>query len=175
VFTRFGLYDERLARNQDLELNSRIRRGGGRIVLSPQIKLTYYNRSTLGGLRQQAFHNGLWNLYTLYLVGSGLRLRHLVPLGFVASIVLLGVGGIFWPPAWIGLALLIAAYLAAGLAFAWQAQRETDAACGLVLLAFINLHLAYGTGSLIGLVAAPLKFGFQRKGTPPTALPDRRD
>ena len=30
VFDRFGMYDERLVRNQDIELNSRIRRGGGK-------------------------------------------------------------------------------------------------------------------------------------------------
>jgi len=175
VFDRYGLYDERLVRNQDLELSSRIRRGGGRIVISPEIKLTYYNRSTLAGLRQQAFHNGLWNAYTLYLVGGGLRPRHLAPLGFVTCLLLLAATGAFWPPAWAGLAVVAGLYLAVGLVCAWQTRRAARASSWLVLLAFINLHLAYGIGSLAGLVAAPLKFRLKRRVPPPPALPDRRD
>ncbi|HON67227.1 MAG TPA: glycosyltransferase family 2 protein, partial [Phycisphaerae bacterium] len=117
VFDRFGLYDERLVRNQDIELNSRIRAGGGRIVISPDIKLTYYNRSTFRGLRQQAFHNGLWNPYTIYLVGGGLKPRHFIPLAFVLSLICLSLAGIFWRPAWILLGCELLAYTIAAVWF----------------------------------------------------------
>ena len=37
IFEKVGFYDERLVRNQDIELNSRIRKAGGRIIASPEI------------------------------------------------------------------------------------------------------------------------------------------
>jgi len=175
VFERFGLYDERLVRNQDIELNSRIRTGGGRIVISPEIRLTYYNRSTFAGMRQQAFHNGLWNPYTLYLVGGGLRLRHLIPLGFVLSLLALAAAGVFFRPAWAALAAELAAYLAAGGVFAVKAAREEGVSAPRVLAAFVQLHMAYGIGSLWGVLTAPIKFGRGRSKRVGVALADRRD
>ena len=98
VFDRIGLYDERLVRNQDIELNSRIRKAGGKIIISPEIKLKYYNRATCKGIWQQSFDNGLWNPYTIWLVGGGLQVRHFIPMFFVLSIIILGVLSIvYWP------------------------------------------------------------------------------
>ncbi len=159
VFERFGVYDERLVRNQDIELNHRIRKGGGRIVISPAIKLTYYNRSTFAGLRQQAFHNGLWNPYTLYLVGEGLRLRHFVPLAFVLSLLGLGGLGLVWTPAWLLLAAELVVYILAATGMAVVASRSAQTSAVWVWLAFVQLHVAYGLGSLWGVLTAPFKFG----------------
>jgi glycosyltransferase involved in cell wall biosynthesis len=164
VFERFGCYDERLVRNQDIELNHRIRKGGGRIVISPEIKLTYYNRSTFAGLRQQAFHNGLWNPYTLYLVGEGLRLRHFVPLGFVLSMLILGCLGFLWRPAWLLLAAELVVYTLAAAGMAVAASRPAQTSALLVWLAFVQLHLSYGVGSLWGVLTAPFKFGLRPRG-----------
>ena len=58
IFNRIGLFDERLVRNDDTELYGRIRKAGGRMVVSPEIRLKYYNRSTFAGLWQQAFNRG---------------------------------------------------------------------------------------------------------------------
>jgi glycosyltransferase involved in cell wall biosynthesis len=173
VFNRFGLYDERLVRNQDIELNSRIRRGGGKIILSPEIKLTYFNRSTLAGLRQQSFCNGLWNPYTLYLVGGGLQLRHMAPLGFVLSIVVLIGGGFLFRPLWAILAAEMALYLIAVIAASYKAANDIRL-WPLTVLAMVQLHLAYGIGSLWGVFSAPFKFGVRKKKAA-GALADRRE
>jgi len=175
AFERFGLYDERLARNQDMELNRRIKKGGGTIVISPEIRLTYYNRATFSGLRQQSFYNGLWNPYTIYLVGGGLRPRHLVPLGFVLSLLVCAAVGTVWWPAWIVLAGTVLLYLAAATAIIEKAAREARVPTVLVLLAFIQLHFVYGFGSLCGVVSAPFKFGISRRHQTGQTLPDRRD
>lgn len=166
VFDRFGLYDERLVRNQDIELNSRIRAGGGRIVISPEIRATYYNRSTFAGLRQQAFNNGLWNPYTLYLVGGGLRPRHFIPLAFVLSVIVLAVAGVFWWPGWVLLGAELALYGLAGLWFAYRSARPACAPLTLVFLAFLQLHMAYGVGSFWGLITAPFVFGIAKRQSP---------
>ncbi len=175
VFDRFGMYDERLVRNQDIELNTRIRKMGGRIVISPKIQLTYYNRGTFAGLRQQAFNNGLWNPYTLYLVGGGLRPRHLIPLAFVGSVVLLAVVGIFFWPAWIALAAELLLYFTGGTIMARRAAEKERRLWPLIVLAFVQLHIAYGIGSLWGIITAPVKFRGKRRKTPGESLSDRRD
>lgn len=175
AFDRFGLYDERLVRNQDIELNSRIRKRGGRIVFSPRIQCSYFQRSTYAGLRQQAFYNGLWNPYTAYLVGGGLRIRHFVPLGFVLATLALAVFGAIWPFMFWGLAGLWAVYLVSAAAMAAKASRAHQASLALVLLGFVQLHLAYGIGSFWGLLTAPFKFGWHHKSQPQNALPDRRE
>ena len=46
VFDKVGLYDERLTRNQDIELNKRIKQSGGKIYLVPDVTCTYYARDT---------------------------------------------------------------------------------------------------------------------------------
>lgn len=173
TFQTYGTYDERLVRNQDIELASRIRAGGGRIVLSPRIRLTYYTRSTMGGLSQQSFNNGLWNLYTVFLVGGQrLRMRHFVPLGFVLTLLGLAAGGWFWRPAWAALAGEALLYLGAGAFMAARAARKHKASTPLILAAFGVMHLSYGFGSLWGLVAGPFR---RLRRTPAQALADRRE
>src|SRR6185369_7152562 len=39
IFDEVGHFNERLTRNQDLELNARIRRAGGHIYLSPKLSV----------------------------------------------------------------------------------------------------------------------------------------
>jgi len=62
VFDRFGYYDERLVRNQDIELNKRIKRGGGKLYMVPDIQCTYYARETFSELAKNNYQNGLWNI-----------------------------------------------------------------------------------------------------------------
>ncbi len=175
VFERFGLYDERLVRNQDIELNHRIRKGGGRILISPDIRLTYFTRSTFSGLRQQAFFNGLWNPYTIWLLGEGLRLRHFVPLGFVLSLIVLGAGGCLWAPLWWLLAVEVLLYCTLATLMATRAARSHGANPFLIVLAFLQLHLAYGAGSLWGVLTAPFKFRRRSAGCVDGAPAFRRD
>ena len=57
VFDRIGLFDEELVRNQDDELNLRLIKHGGRILLSPRIVCKYYARDSLAKL---------WRMYYQY-------------------------------------------------------------------------------------------------------------
>ena len=175
VFIKFGLFDERLVRNQDIELNTRIRRNGGRIVISPSIRMTYFNRSTLAGIRQQSYYNGLWNVYTLFLTGGGLRLRHFVPLAFVMGLIILSALTVLWLGAGILLAGYLSVYLLAAVLAARKAAADKKASIPLVVLAYLNLHLSYGFGSLVGLLTAPFRMGRGSKGPHFEHLPDRQD
>lgn len=176
LFDKIGLYDERLVRNQDIELNSRIRKAGGRIVISPEIEIYYYNRSTYGGLWQQAFNNGLWNPYTVWLRGRGAGLfpRHFVPMFFVLGLIAMTIGAFFWwPVKWllIGYAL---SYLSVAVFFSIKSSNSTKSNTFLVLLAYIVLHIAYGLGSLWAIITIPIKFPNHCKKIIVKRLADRK-
>ena len=173
IFETVGYYDERLVRNQDIELNSRIRDAGGKIIISPEIKLKYYNRATYRGIWQQSFNNGLWNPYTIWLVGSGLHLRHFVPMVFVFSVILLGLLSIFYWPFIILLGLDIFTYSFAAIYFAINTGKKRNVSMIRVFAAYFILHIAYGIGSLWGVLTIPLKFPNRKAKKVGKAIADR--
>jgi len=153
VFTRFGLYDTRLARNQDIELNKRIIRGGGKIYLLPNLECVYYARETFSAIAKNNYNNGLWNILTVKYTNrmASLSLRHFIPLCFILSLILpLFLSFLYLPLLWIavwssshylGLLTIICTRLAINkkLNFFY------------LLWSFIVLHFSYGFGSLIGI------------------------
>ena len=50
VFEKVGLYDVRLERDQDIELNKRLKKSGGKIFLLPELSSIYYARETFSGI-----------------------------------------------------------------------------------------------------------------------------
>ena len=85
VFDKYGYYDERLIRNQDIELNKRIVRGGGHICLIPDTYSTYLARETFKGIARNNYMNGKWNILTVFYTKqfSSLSIRHFIPLLFL--------------------------------------------------------------------------------------------
>ena len=163
VFEKIGLYDERLVRNQDIELNTRLRKAGGRIIISHEIQLTYYNRSTFKGLWQQSFNNGLWNPYTVWLTGGGLSLRHFIPMLFVSGLLALCSGAFLWSPVKWVLLIYILVYLYSAVFFSIKQGSRTKTSVFLLLCSYVVLHTAYGLGSLWGVVTIPFKFPHRGK------------
>jgi glycosyltransferase involved in cell wall biosynthesis len=152
VFERIGRFDERLERSQDIEFSSRLRRAGGKILMSPEMKIDYYARATLAGFWRQNWSNGLWAILPFaHVSGMAIRWRHLAPLALV-----LGLAGSIAAALWTGIGWLagsvavfyMAANLAASLQAAWN-ERSIALAFQLPVV-FASLHLAYGWGSLWG-------------------------
>lgn len=153
VFQKYGLYDKRLVRNQDIELNKRIKRGGGHIFIIPEISCTYLARETFKALAKNNYGNGKWNILTVYYTKyfSSLSIRHFIPLAFVLSLLL----PVLLMPlnVWIGALSLMSlcAYLTAlgGVSLAiWKEKRLNFF---YLLMSFLTLHLSYGWGSLMGI------------------------
>jgi glycosyltransferase involved in cell wall biosynthesis len=99
IFAKYGMYDERLIRNQDIELNKRIIKGGGKIYLIPDVKCTYYARENFTDLAKNNYANGFWNILTAYYTKtlSSLSLRHFIPLLFVLSFIIPGILALLEP------------------------------------------------------------------------------
>jgi succinoglycan biosynthesis protein ExoA len=152
VFERIGRFDERLERSQDIEFSGRLRRAGGRILMSPEMKIDYYARATLGGFWRQNWSNGMWAILPFaHVSGIAVCWRHLAPLalvlGLAGSIAAAAWSGIGWL-AWSVVALYTAANLAATVQAAWK-ERNWSLLFSLPVV-FASLHLAYGLGSLWG-------------------------
>lgn len=157
VFRRFGKYDERLVRNQDIELNKRIKAGGGKIVIIPDTYCTYYARESFSKLAKNNYGNGKWNILTVYYTHQlkSLSLRHFIPLIFVLSLLLPSIAGLFWHPLWwLGVFSLALYTMAVGLISVKLAAKKHLNFFYLVTSFFV-LHLSYGWGSLVGLLKFP--------------------
>lgn len=157
VFSRFGKYDERLVRNQDIELNKRIKAGGGKIVIVPDTYCTYYARETFSKLAKNNYGNGKWNILTVYYTNQlkSLSLRHFIPLIFVLSLLLPAIAGFFWHPLWWLAAASLATYilLVSGISAKIALRKHLNFL--YLVSSFFVLHLTYGWGSLMGLIKLP--------------------
>jgi glycosyltransferase involved in cell wall biosynthesis len=147
VFAKVGLFDEELVRNQDDEFNYRIRKAGGRIVVSPGMRSRYQNRQSWRSLAKQFYQYGLWKVRVLQKHPAQMSWRHFVPPAFDAAAILgLVVGGVPRKLAVAGFAIYL-------LAMAIVAARAGRAGARLrTLVALALIHHAWAAGFLVGLV-----------------------
>ncbi|MBK5283791.1 MAG: glycosyltransferase family 2 protein, partial [Bacteroidia bacterium] len=145
IFEKVGLLDEQLVRNQDDELHYRINKFGYRIMMVPEMKCTYFVRESLIKLAIQYFQYGLYKPLVFKKVKSGFRARHFVPSLFVLYLLFTPLA--FYFPLFIIPAIL---YFAADIFFSFNSKNSIAIKFN-ALLVYPVLHLAYGTGFLVGL------------------------
>ena len=140
-----GLFDEALVRNQDYELNWRLRKAGGTVWFDPELRVGYRPRGTLGGLARQFFGYGRWKRVVVGRHPRSLRWRQVVPpvatLGVAAGLV----AGAWWPPALVVPVGYLAAVVSASLAVG-----RRPATMLRLLAVYPTLHLSWGVGFLAG-------------------------
>ncbi len=153
LFDRIGVFDPELARNQDDELNGRIIRAGGRILLLPDLAIDYFARGTLGKLARMYFQYGYYKPLVVRKLGQIPTVRQLVPAGLLVA--LAGSALLAWVAPTVGrpaLGAVAGAYavglLAATLSTWWRTRRP---AAALLPLVFPVMHGAYGLGYLFGI------------------------
>lgn len=155
VFDKYGLYDVRLTRNQDNELNYRIRKNGGKIYLANDIRLTYYSRDSLGGIMKMAFQNGCWNIISTYLCPGSMGLRHFIPFIFLLSLIL-GSLSIWLTGSNLllqGFMLELICYGMLNVLFSFRcALHSRFIHFPMLMMIFPLFHITYGIGSLIGII-----------------------
>jgi len=148
-----GLFDEELVRDQDDEYNYRLRRLGGKILLSPDIRSRYYSRSSLNALFHQYFQYGYWKVRVLQKHTRYMRLRQFVPSAFLVALLGSVVLSFLVPFGQKLLALVIGGYLLSNLTSSvWNAKRHGWGYLLLLPITYATLHLSYGFGFLLGLI-----------------------
>jgi succinoglycan biosynthesis protein ExoA len=153
VLEHVGMYDEEFVRNQDDELNDRVRKAGGRIMLCPELKSDYYPRSTMWRLAKQYFQYGWWKVRCYQNHPREVSLVHLVPGGFAAAF---AVGAILTPfvtpVLWLWLAMMCA-YTAGAVVFSLRAGNQQGwSVVPMMPPVFLTLHLSYGLGFIMGSI-----------------------
>jgi glycosyltransferase involved in cell wall biosynthesis len=157
-----GGYNERLIRNQDNDMNQRLRAMGFKLYVTAKTHCRYYPRPNIRSFLSYAFRSGRWNAITLRANSRSLGLRHFVPLVFVTLLfILAAIGlrgfsshGMFFRLADLALGAVLVFHLAIGSAAGLLVglRERTPVALWLAPLIFA-FHCSYGLGTLVGLFA----------------------
>lgn len=153
VFDRIGLYNEALVRCQDIELNKRLTRAGGKIYLIPSIRCSYIPRDNYSEFAKNRYLTGYWVLKSSFICKTfkNLGLRHFIPLLFVMSVLTTVLVGLFWWPFFILTGVALLSYLTL---ISVRSMMIVDANTRVlnIVWAFITLHVSYGWGSICAIV-----------------------
>jgi succinoglycan biosynthesis protein ExoA len=140
-----GGWRETLVRNQDFELNHRLRAAGGRIVFDPSVWFVYYPRESLRALARQYWDFGRWKAVVVAADPASMRPRQLAPLVLLAT-ASAAVAPLRAAP------LARAAILGYAALLTGAAVRSRGGARTVVALA--TIHFAWGSGLAVGLAGA---------------------
>ena len=156
VFDKAGLFNEDLGRTEDNEMHYRIRKAGYKICYDPQIISYQHSRGTWYEMIRQKYGNGYWIGLTLGICPRCFSVYHFVPLLFVLAILIssvLAICGVTEP-----LKLLLILYVVVNLLMSFLAVSGEKKYGYYVLIPviFLSLHLAYGIGTLVGIINMPV-------------------
>ena len=155
IFDKVGLFDEDMRRNEDEELNGRIRRQGGKIYLIPEVEIRYMARDNLKKMIKMYYHYGLWKPLVNKKVGKAVTYRQFAPPLFVIGVVFGLILGIFSKTILTLVLMMLALYY--GIVLTISAIEAVKCRKPLLLLlipvTFTCMHFAYGIGSLKGFTS----------------------
>jgi glycosyltransferase involved in cell wall biosynthesis len=161
VFDRIGLFDEELVRNQDDELNLRLIKHGGRILLSPQVVCKYYARDSLPKLWRMYYQYGYFKPLVARKLGGVMTVRQLLPPLFVLCLIVTALAAPWSQLGLLAFAAVTGSYLLAiGAAAAAAVPRIGWKPAAAMFAVFPTLHLSYGCGYFRGT----LEFLVLRRG-----------
>jgi cellulose synthase/poly-beta-1,6-N-acetylglucosamine synthase-like glycosyltransferase len=165
VFEKIGLYDEEAGYGEDDELNYRLTKSGGKILLSPKITSHYYPRSSLSVLWKQYYNFGRGKLRTIKKHGRPASFRHLIPPIFVLSVIgSLMLHAIHPTFRWLTIAIC-GSYLVLTILFSAKSSFTQGWKYFPILpVVFATIHISYGIGFLIGTL--PLCLRVHRRDSP---------
>ncbi len=153
VFERIGLFDEELVRNQDDELNLRLRAAGGTIWHCPRAKSWYTPRKSVRKLFSQYLQYGYWRVRVIQKHGRVPSVRHVIPAAFVLSQLALPFLSLWFAIAgWMWVTVLGAYSFAVGSVSILTAGRHGWRFLWMFPAVLVCHHVAYGLGFLHGVL-----------------------
>lgn len=153
VIIEIGGMREDLARAEDNEYVSRIRRAGYKVYLDPDIISTYYARDTFTGIIKQMYANGKSIGQLFYVDRSAIGLRHFVPLAFVLGLLFSICGAFIWFPIIYLLFTVIGLYSIVNiLATCFECKKHGWKYIVVLPILFMSVHISYGIGTILGFI-----------------------
>ncbi len=164
VFANVGGFNEYLGRTEDNELHYRMRKAGYKFACCPSISSSQYMRTSFSAMCKQKFSNGLWIGLTCMVCPACLSILHFAPFGLVAATVAAGIAASLGYTMWI--ILLALAYILFDIIISIGAMTYNgmNATKLLLPIMFPILHIAYGLGTLFGLIGM-IPWRLSRNGT----------
>lgn len=144
-----GGFDEGMLRNEDYELNWRLRERGAELVFDPTIRSIYRPRGSLAAMARQFWWYGWWKGQMVVRHPRSLKARHLAAPAFAAGVlaapVLFGTRR--------GRPLVVAGASAYAIALAGAVRGIDDPAADkrVAAVAFPVIHFTWGAGVLASL------------------------
>ena len=132
-------------------MNYRIRKNGGKIYLAQDIRFSYYCRDSIKGICDMAMKNGMWNVITMKLCPGSMGVRHFIPLLFVLSILVLPIMSLLYKPFIYLFGVEIVLYAVMDAYFS-RISSDSLKQCLLLFGIFPAFHIAYGSGSIRGII-----------------------
>ena len=154
VYEKVGRYNDLLPRSEDNDMTYRIRKAGFKLCYSPDIEFYQHTRSSFSKMLKQKYLNGYWIGKTMGVSPKCFSLFHFVPFAFVLAIIFTSVLAAFGHPLlsvlmWLAYSMLV-------LSITVIETIKKPLATNLLLpLIFLTLHIAYGVGTLLGLIVMP--------------------
>lgn len=156
VFKKVGGYDERLARTEDNEIHYRMRQAGFKFSFNTDIRSFHHARSSFSKMLRQKYLNGYWIGLTLGVCPRCFSIYHFAPLFLVLIMIaglILGFSISFLP-----LCVLLGAYFLADILMSLLSiisDKNFSIKYLLLPILIFLLHMAYGIGTLWGLIKLP--------------------
>jgi len=162
-----GGFDEKYVTDEDSELNYRIRQAGGKVLVSPKIRLKYYVRRSLRALARQMFRYGYGKAQTQRNCAGALR-EHPSPLPLLVAGTLASLAWLLIKPSWPALIVPLTCSLCAlvGGVVSFCDTRSIKVAI-LTPLVLATMHFAWGLGWWVGV----WRFGFPKLSQPGPGRP----
>ncbi len=143
-----GWFDESLIRNQDYELNIRLRNADGVVWFDPKLVVEYEPRSSLRGLSRQYFDYGRFKAQVLHMHSSSIRMRQLIPpVAVIATLLSVIIG--WWLPITLLVPVLYLTAIALGVKGAFLMRL-------LALAIAPTMHFSWSLGLFIGMTRKKL-------------------
>lgn len=156
VFDRLGGFDIEMACNEDDEFNFRLVQNGGKIWLAPELRTTYYVRSTWSKLFRQYFRYGFYKVLVIQKRHGVASWRHLIPGLFVLFLCCSLVLGMVSGNLLLAFSILVP-YLIVNTVVSALFFRNNLGQLLYLITAFCLLHMSYGIGFDLGLLYWPWK------------------
>jgi succinoglycan biosynthesis protein ExoA len=159
-----GGYSEELSRNQDNDMNQRLRAKGYKLFCTWKTQCLYHPKGTIKDLLSYASRNGFWNVVSLKHNFASMRARHFIPFLFLMALlfsVVPAIAAVFLSTSHRNtlaapFVSLCGLHLCVGLISSLQiAVRERCLAAFWLPPLFLGFHIAYGFGTLLAVVAHP--------------------
>lgn len=155
IFSKVGIFDERLVRAQDYEFNRRIIKEGGKIFLDPSIKVKYFNQvSFLKFLKKIFYLEAPYNSYMWYFSPYTFSIRHSITLFFFIGLIGGLITSFFSKFLFITYILIITLYWILALISSTLLTIKFNQIRHFFLLpfCFFLYHLTHGAGVALGLL-----------------------